>query len=38
MTKETFPNFSLFFQHCKGFNVTLGPSHHEAMILFGDNG
>jgi hypothetical protein len=34
MTKETFPNFPLFFQHCKGFNNTLGPLHQQAVILF----
>lgn len=33
-TKETFPDFLLFFQQCKGFNNTIGPLYQQAVILF----
>jgi hypothetical protein len=33
MIKETSPDFPLFFQHRKGFSVTLGPSYQQAVIL-----
>ena len=34
MTKETFLDFSFFFQHCKGFNGILEPLHQQEVILF----